>query len=149
MSVQVIQAPEAMSVGDAIRELDARQLITTDFILTFGDLVSNLKLNKILEEHRARRRTDKNSIMTMVLKEASRTHSSRAKDKSSVFVTDPKNNQCLFYEPVDDLPRKSRIEMSPEVFENHAQIEIRNDLVDPYLDICSVEVRVCTSLIFF
>jgi translation initiation factor eIF-2B subunit epsilon len=66
-----------MSVGDALREMDARQLITTDFILTSGELVSNIKLDKILEEHRGRKKTDKNSIMTMVLKEASRTHNSR------------------------------------------------------------------------
>ncbi|KAI9498624.1 nucleotide-diphospho-sugar transferase [Zychaea mexicana] len=140
LSVQIVQSPEAMSVGDAMRELDARQLITNDFILTFGDLVSNIKLDKIMETHRARKKTDKHSIMTMVLKEAARIHTSRAKDDSSVFVLDPNNNQCLFYEPVQALPRKARIEVSPEVFENHAQFEFRNDLVDPFLDICSVEV---------
>lgn len=129
-----------MSVGDALRELDSRQLITNDFILTFGDLVSNMKLDKVLETHRARKKTDKNSIMTMVLKEATRTHSSRAKDESSVFVLDPNNSQCLFYEPVEEFPRKGRIEISPEIFENHTQFEFRNDLVDPFLDICSVEV---------
>lgn len=32
------------------------------------------------------------------------------------------------------------MEISPEIFENRPQIEFRNDLVDPYLDICSVEV---------
>ena len=130
-----------MSVGDALRELDSRQLITNDFILTFGDLVSNMKLDKVLETHRARKKTDKNSIMTMVLKEATRTHSSRAKDESSVFVLDPNNSQCLFYEPVEEFPRKGRIEISPEIFENHTQFEFRNDLVDPFLDICSVEVK--------
>ncbi|CDS06747.1 hypothetical protein LRAMOSA09274 [Lichtheimia ramosa] len=140
LNIQIVQAPEVMSVGDALRELDSRQLITNDFILTFGDLVSNMKLDKVLEAHRARKKTDKNSIMTMVLKEATRTHSSRAKDESSVFVLDPDNNQCLFYEPVEEFPRKGRIEISPEIFENHSQFEFRNDLVDPFLDICSVEV---------
>lgn len=64
----------------------------------------------------------------------------RAKDASSVFVLDPRTDQCVYYEPVVSLPRKKRIEMSPEVFENRTQIELRNDLVDPYFDICSVEV---------
>ncbi|KAF7724274.1 hypothetical protein EC973_001175 [Apophysomyces ossiformis] len=129
-----------MSVGDVLRELDARQLITTDFILTTGDLVSNMKLDKALEAHRARKRTDKNSIMTLVLKEASRSHAARAKDMNGVFVLDPNTNKCLFYESTESLPMKKRIEMSSQVFENHAQIELRNDLVDPRLDICSVEV---------
>ncbi|KAG2226075.1 hypothetical protein INT45_011692 [Circinella minor] len=140
LKVKVVQSPEAMSVGDAMRDLDARHLITTDFILMYGDLVSNIKLDKVLETHRARKKTDKNSIMTMVLKEATRTHTSRPKDDSSVFVLDPNNNQCLFYEPVQALPRKGRIEISPELFEKHAEFEFRNDLVDPFLDICSAEV---------
>ncbi|CAO3668495.1 hypothetical protein G6F70_008717 [Rhizopus microsporus] len=140
LSIQIVAAPECLSVGDALRELDARQLITTDFVLTTSELVSNMKLDEALEEHRARRKKDKNSIMTMILKEASRTHTSRAKDASSVFVLDPRTDQCVYYEPVVSLPRKKRIEMSPEVFENRTQIELRNDLVDPYFDICSVEV---------
>ncbi|KAI7903357.1 uncharacterized protein BX663DRAFT_453878 [Cokeromyces recurvatus] len=140
LSVKIIQTPECMSVGDALRELDARQLITTDFILTSGELISNIKLDKALEEHRARKKTDKNSIMTMILKEASRTHTARAKDANSIFVLDPNTSQCVYYEPVVSLPRKHHLEISPEIFENRLQIEFRNDLVDPYLDICSVEV---------
>ncbi|KAI8646086.1 hypothetical protein BD408DRAFT_410645 [Parasitella parasitica] len=140
LSVKIVATPECMSVGDALRELDARQLITTDFILTTGELISNIKLDKLLEEHRARRKIDKNSIMTMLLKEASRTHTARPKDSSSVFVLDPTTHQCVYYESVVSLPRKHRMDISPEIFENRPQIEFRNDLVDPYLDICSVEV---------
>ncbi|MBM6385774.1 MAG: hypothetical protein JSY10_17595 [Paenibacillus sp.] len=77
LSIKIVPTPDCMSVGDAIRELDARQLISSDFILTSGELISNIKLEKVLEEHRARKKTDKNSIMTMVLKEASRTHTAR------------------------------------------------------------------------
>lgn len=67
-------------------------------------------------------------------------HCCRAKDANSVFVLDPNTNQCVYYESVVSLPRKHRMEISPEIFENRPQIEFRNDLVDPYLDICSVEV---------
>ncbi|KAI8976815.1 hypothetical protein BDB01DRAFT_802670 [Pilobolus umbonatus] len=140
LTVQIVAAPECLSVGDALRELDARQLITADFILTSGELVSNIKLDVLLEEHRALKKVDKNYIMTMVLKEASRTHSSRPKDSNSVFVLNPKNKQCLYYEPVVAFPRQSRLEISPEIFENSTEIEFRNDLVDPCFDICSLEV---------
>ncbi|KAI8332925.1 nucleotide-diphospho-sugar transferase [Chlamydoabsidia padenii] len=140
LNVKIVQTPEVMSVGDALRELDARQLITNDFILTSGDLISNIKLDKAIEAHRARRKTDKNAIMTMVVKEASRSHASRPQEASSVFVLDPKSSKCLFYEPIAALPKKSRIEISPELLENHHQIEFRNDLVDPRVDICSAEV---------
>ena len=44
--------PEARSVGDVLRELDAKQLISSDFILISGDVVSNIHLEKVLNAHR-------------------------------------------------------------------------------------------------
>ncbi|ORX61897.1 hypothetical protein DM01DRAFT_1379780 [Hesseltinella vesiculosa] len=140
LNVKIVACPDAMSVGDALRELDARQLITNDFILTSGDLVSNIKLDKAIEDHRARKKTDKNAIMTMVVKEAARSHTSRPLEGASIFVLDPVAGQCLYYEPVEALPKKDRIEFAPSLFEQHQEIELRNDLVDPRVDICSVEV---------
>jgi NDP-sugar pyrophosphorylase family protein len=58
----------ARSVGDALRDLDARDLITGDFLLVHGDLVSNLPIDAALAAHRARRIADKNAIMTMILR---------------------------------------------------------------------------------
>ena len=66
-----------MSVGDVMRDLDLKQLISTDFLLVSGDIVSNLPLERVLQEHRDRRTKDKNSIMTMLLREASPGHRTR------------------------------------------------------------------------
>jgi translation initiation factor eIF-2B subunit epsilon len=64
-----IVSPEARSLGDAMRELDARQLITSDFILITGDVVSTLRIDQIVREHKERRKgADKDAIMTMVFK---------------------------------------------------------------------------------
>ena len=57
-----------------MRELDAKQLITADFLLVHGDIVSNLPLDDILKQHRDRRQADKNAIMTMILRAASLNH---------------------------------------------------------------------------
>ncbi|KAG2177536.1 hypothetical protein INT44_008048 [Umbelopsis vinacea] len=145
LHIEVVHASECLSVGDALRELDARQLITTDFILVGGDVVSNMKLDKALEAHRSRKRsdskhTDKNAIMTMVLKAGSSYHPSRARGEESVFVVDPSTSECVHYEPMEPFPRKKRIDINAEIFERHAEIECRNDLIDPLIDICSVEV---------
>ena len=53
-----------------MRELDAKQIITSDFILVTGDIVSNLPLMAVVEEHKNRRKVSKNCIMTMVMKPA-------------------------------------------------------------------------------
>eukprot|EP00833_Pecoramyces_ruminatium_P003976 jgi/Orpsp1_1/1178008/evm.model.c7180000063709.2 len=49
--IHTIAMQECYSVGDALRELDAKQLLRGDFILVSGDVISNVKLDSILEEH--------------------------------------------------------------------------------------------------
>ncbi|KAF9929030.1 hypothetical protein FBU30_001939 [Linnemannia zychae] len=143
MKINTIVSQELMSVGDAMRELDAKQLIDTDFILVTGDVVSNMKLDQVLEEHRARRQADKSAIMTMVLKKASPQHRSRSVGDGSLFVLDQGSKECLHYQPVKAFKRTRedrRMIMDMEIFEKHPEIQIRNDLIDCQVDICSVEV---------
>jgi translation initiation factor eIF-2B subunit epsilon len=75
--VKTIVSQELRSVGDALRDLDAKQLIQSDFILISGNVISNLNLASILDAHRERKTTDKNSIMTLVLKKAGLNHPTR------------------------------------------------------------------------
>ncbi|KAF9216927.1 hypothetical protein BGZ59_007318 [Podila verticillata] len=143
MKIHTIVSQECMSVGDAMRELDAKQLIDTDFILVTGDVVSNMKLDKVLEELRARRQADKSAIMTMVLKKASPQHRSRAVGDGSLFVLDQTSKECLHYQPVKAFKttkQDRRMTMDMEIFKKHPEIQIRNDLIDCQVDICSVEV---------
>ena len=41
-----------MSVGDALRDIDAKSLINNDFVLVNGDMVSNVNLKPLLETHK-------------------------------------------------------------------------------------------------
>ena len=52
MNVQTITADTCYSMGDALRDIDAKNLIRSDFILMYGDVVSNIKLQSIVEEHK-------------------------------------------------------------------------------------------------
>jgi len=71
MGVRLVVAEECMSVGDVLRDVENKSLVKSDFLLVSGDLVSNVKLLKIVEEHRQRRKVSKNAIMTMVYKQCS------------------------------------------------------------------------------
>lgn len=52
MDVQVIVSENCMSAGDALRDIDAKSLIQNDFVLVSGDLVSNVKLGPLIEQHK-------------------------------------------------------------------------------------------------
>jgi len=40
------------SLGDVLRDVDAKSLVRSDFILVTGDVVSNFNISKALEEHK-------------------------------------------------------------------------------------------------
>ncbi|KAJ3043558.1 hypothetical protein HDV00_004658 [Rhizophlyctis rosea] len=138
--VTTIVSQELMSMGDALREMDAKSLLHSDFILVSGDVIANFSLEQALDEHRTRRTIDKNAIMTMVLKQASPTHRSRAKGEESLFILDAETRECLRWESMEPYPRKRKALLSTEVFAKHPEVDIRNDLIDCQIDICNIEV---------
>lgn len=71
---QIFVNQKLTSMGDAMRELDGKSLITGDFLLITADVVTNMVIGPALQEHRARRAKNKDAIMTMVLREADSTH---------------------------------------------------------------------------
>lgn len=52
MKVKVIINEDAQSVGDALRDLDDKQLISTDFVLVNGDLIANFDLKACIDIHK-------------------------------------------------------------------------------------------------
>jgi translation initiation factor eIF-2B subunit epsilon len=133
------------SIGDAMRDLDSRRILVSDFLLVYGDVVSNLPLEPALTAHRARRATDKNAIMTMVLREAGTTHRTKAQGTCPVFVIDPSKNRCLHFEQMPNREQKKFLSVEPGFLSSHQEIEVRQDLIDCGIDICTPDVLVLWS----
>lgn len=135
--------PTSTSIGDVMRDLDTRHLITGDFIVVSGDVISNLPIEGALAQHRKRRATDKNAIMTMVLREAGLNHRTKSSSVSPVFVIDPTKDRCLHYEEIDrhasdDKP--SRLNIDAGIILSHPELDVRQDLIDCSIDICTPDV---------
>jgi translation initiation factor eIF-2B subunit epsilon len=128
------------SIGDAMRDLDSRSLLVGDFLLVYGDVVSNLPLEGALAAHRARRVKDKNAIMTMVLREAGTNHRTKARGTSPVFVVDPTKDRCLHFEQMPNRDQTHYLSIDPELLSDHQELEIRQDLIDCGIDICTPDV---------
>ncbi|KAI0797687.1 hypothetical protein C8Q75DRAFT_861962 [Abortiporus biennis] len=138
--VPIITSKETFTPGDAMRDIYTRGLITTDFVLVMGDLVSNVRIDEVVRVHKERRRNNKDAIMTMVVKESGAVHRTRSKGDSAVFVLDPETSECLHYEPITGYPPTKVARIPREVLQEHPEIEVRNDLIDCAIDVCSVEV---------
>lgn len=57
-----------------------------------------------------------------------------------MFVIDPETDQLLHYEPVTGFPPTRVARIPREVLNEHPECEIRYDLIDCSIDICSIEV---------
>ncbi|EIM90142.1 nucleotide-diphospho-sugar transferase [Stereum hirsutum FP-91666 SS1] len=138
--VPIITAKETFSPGDAMRDIYTHGIITSDFVLVFGDLVSNVRIDEVVKVHKERRKTNKDMIMTMVVKEGGVRHRTKSRGDSAVFVLDADTSECLHYEPMAGYPPKHIAHIPREILEEHSNIEIRNDFIDCSIDVCSVEV---------
>ncbi|KAI0905825.1 eIF4-gamma/eIF5/eIF2-epsilon [Ustulina deusta] len=138
--LEFIRVADARSVGDFLRDLDGRGIIGGDFLLVHGDLVSNLSLEGALAAHRARREANRDSCMTMVLREAGEAeHHTKARTKTPVFIVDPRKNRCLHYEEMDPFQADRYVDLDPTILEN-VEAEARTDLIDAQIDICTPDV---------
>jgi hypothetical protein len=64
----------------------------------------------------------------------------RARGESSMFVINPQTSECLHYESITGYPSTKVAEIPREILTEHTEVEIRNDLIDCAIDVCSVEV---------
>jgi translation initiation factor eIF-2B subunit epsilon len=123
-----------------MRDMDSRDVLEGDFIVVYGDAVSNLSLEPALAAHRARRMKDKNAIMTMVLREAGSSHRTKPRNTKPVFVIDPTQDRCLQFEQIPNRDGTSHLTLDPSLIFHHEEIDLREDLIDCGIDICTPDV---------
>jgi len=124
-----------------MRDLDSRDLIAGDFIFVSGDVVSNIAIEPALTKHRTRREKDKNAILTMVLREVGKGHRIKSRGRQPMFVIDPDRDRCLHYEEAGFRSGNGHcIDIDPEILTSHDTVDIRTDLVDCYIDICTPDI---------
>lgn len=130
------------TIGDAMRDLDHRGFLVGDFLIVYGDVISNLPLEAALAAHRARRAKDKNAIMTMVLREAGAVHRTKAQESRPVFVIDPTKDRCLHFEQMHSREHSEKhfVSIAPDLLAENTELEVRNDLIDCGIDICTPDV---------
>ncbi|KAF3908087.1 hypothetical protein ABW21_db0205948 [Orbilia brochopaga] len=136
----VIDSPTSSSVGDVMRELDQTRLIKTDFILISGDIVSNVRLQPILEQHKARRLVDKNCIMTSILRECETGHRTKPRGEGGIFTLDFDRKQILHYEATGPEPERERNGLPKDLLRTRETFVLDEDILDCCIDIVSFEV---------
>ncbi|KAI8873943.1 nucleotide-diphospho-sugar transferase [Ramicandelaber brevisporus] len=131
----------AKSVGDVLRAVDDGGSILGDFVLMSADVVANISLRELIDAHFIRKRADKTLMMTMGLREANSAHSTRGYGEDTLAVIDVSSGQCLQYEQRPHWPPQKRFSVNAEeVFRGRGAVQVRSDLIDCRIDICTIKV---------
>ncbi|KAH0624281.1 hypothetical protein JD844_007974 [Phrynosoma platyrhinos] len=138
-TVRFVTSDLYRSLGDVLRDVDAKSLVRSDFILVSGDVVSNINVSTALQEHRLRRKLEKNvSVMTMIFKECSPGHRARCQEDDIIVAMHSATKRVLHYQKTQGLKR-FRFPMS--LFQSNIEdVQVRHDLLDCHISICSPQV---------
>ena len=94
--VHAVVSTGCRSMGDALRLLDHKDFLKTDFVLVSGDVVTNMRLGEVVEGHRRRRAADKTAIMTVAMRAGmTPAHRARLGDTGATAVLDPGTGRLL------------------------------------------------------
>jgi len=128
------------SAGDALREVEALGVITSDFVLCHADVVSNLELGSVIAAHKARRESDRDAVMTTVLRRVpagSRSH--RAED-ATLVATSGETGRLLLYEQAGKSVSDHKLLLPTELLQETDRLQLHSDLRDPHIDVCAPEL---------
>ncbi|PIA19151.1 nucleotide-diphospho-sugar transferase, partial [Coemansia reversa NRRL 1564] len=140
MKVVVRVVRQATTIGDAIRAIDDSSAIMSDFILCTGVVISNINLARMVAVHMANKKRDSNHIMTVLLQETTAVHRRQDKCDESVYFIEPSSSRLLALNSHALLPKAKSIAIQPHVITDYPEVEMRADLIDTSISICSPDV---------
>ncbi len=134
VKLRIIISEDCPSVGDALRNIDSQSLIESDFVLVSGDLVANMELKEVIDQHKERKKRDKMSVMTCVYKEAKPYHPTRSSEDDILIAINALDGRLLHCEK----PRnKKKLEIPVTIFKENPNVDVRYDVLDCHVSICA------------
>ncbi|KAH6937485.1 hypothetical protein HPB50_000752 [Hyalomma asiaticum] len=137
MSVSVLSSEDYLSVGDMIRDLDAKALIRSDFILLDGATVANMPLKPIIDEHKKTVARDKGALMTLIYRKVPPWHRCRCREDDCAVALNPETGKLLHHIKTSTT---SKCDFPLSIFQEHSRVSLRHDLQDCHLAVCSPHV---------
>uniref|UniRef100_A0A182W3Y7 Translation initiation factor eIF2B subunit epsilon n=1 Tax=Anopheles minimus TaxID=112268 RepID=A0A182W3Y7_9DIPT len=134
MTVSIISSESCRSIGEAMRDLDARNTIRGNVLLLGVDSVTNANLAALLDEHKRVSKLDRGAVMTVVFKEGLR----RMRTGNEVLIAmDPTTRRLLYHQRLTQQERERTFEVPLELFLANRDVAVCHGLLDPQIAICS------------
>src|SRR5437868_15004647 len=96
-----MHTPNCKNVGSILRYIHNLEIIKNDFVLIYGDLITNIQLKQYIKEHNKYKYHDKKTMMTVILtkidEEINHSELFLSDDALSMISSNGKLNKILFY----------------------------------------------------
>lgn len=146
--MRAVLSTNCLSAGDALRVIDHQDIIKHDFVLVYGDVVSNAPLAAAFEAHKRRRSADRAAIMTLLVRGGiEQGHRRRLGESPLCVVTDPSTQRLLKLEEdtANNSSNNKSLRLDTALFSERDVVSIRTDLVETGIYICAPEVLMLFS----
>lgn len=134
MNVQIF-ACDVRSFGDAMREIYAKGMLRSDFILMNFDTITNANLiPSIMKAHKDNCKRDKETAMTVVYKKIS---PGQRSGNEIVIATNSRTKRLLFHQRILSTVKEEKFKFPIDIILDNKEVSISHDLMDPHIAICS------------
>ena len=130
------------SAGDALREVEARGVIKSDFVLVPGDVVANLSLAPLVAAHKARREVDREAVLTTVMARVPAAHRVRRAGEAKLVALSGETGRLIMYDDVGRRDWKHKARLPISLLQEADRLELHADLYDTHIDVCTPELLV-------
>jgi translation initiation factor eIF-2B subunit epsilon len=137
LSINCITSNTCTSAGDALREIDALNVIRSDpFVLISGDVVANINLQRAIAYHKQKRAEDSNNIMTLTLKKVQKTAGIKPLTDDLVIAMNKKTSQLVLF---DNNICRNKVSLPIQLMTG-TELSFSAEYLDCHVDICSPEL---------
>ena len=143
VSLHVLKSQgECMSAGDALREVEARGVIKSDFVLVPGDVIANLSLAPLIAAHKARREVDRDAVLTTVMARVPASHRARRGGEEKLVALSGETGRLLMYDEAVKEGWATKVRLPMALLQETDRFELHRDLYDTHIDVCTPELLV-------
>ncbi|XP_042879762.1 translation initiation factor eIF-2B subunit epsilon-like isoform X2 [Penaeus japonicus] len=128
--ISVVASEDCHSMGDAMRDLYSKSRLKDNFILIYGDVVSNIDLKELMAKHKERRATDKSAIMSCVYMN----NDFKSQEEVAMLILNATNNKLLHHMRPHST---TKLSIPTELFQGCHELKVLPAVQDPGIAICS------------
>ena len=148
-NIKILINEKGISLGDAMRFVHELEIFEENFVLMFGDLVTDLSVNSLLEEFEAKHEKNSSTLMLKVFHEKEKRVPKRYQEEE-VLVYDPIRMLMKGYEALKINSKKNYITVAEtpkfafkRIFgdeKNQENFNLRFDLAESGVAVCRPDV---------